>query len=109
MTTNVPGPREPLYALGRELVEIIPYVPIASRLRLGVSIFSYCGRLTFGVTGDYDSAGDVWILARGIEAGLAELVAAAGATVTGPVPGGPGPAAAKPLRTRSTGTAEAGR
>jgi diacylglycerol O-acyltransferase len=28
VTTNVPGPREPLYALGRRLVEMIPYVPI---------------------------------------------------------------------------------
>jgi diacylglycerol O-acyltransferase len=74
VTTDVPGPREPLYALGRELVEIIPYVPIAARLRIGVAIFSYAGRLTVGVTGDYDSAADVWSLARGIEAGLAELV-----------------------------------
>jgi diacylglycerol O-acyltransferase len=74
VTTDVPGPREPLFALGRRLLEIIPYVPIASRLRIGVSIFSYTGRLTFGVTGDYDSARDVWALARGIEDGMADLV-----------------------------------
>jgi len=103
VTTNVPGPREPLYALGRKLVEIIPYVPIASRLRIGVSIFSYCGGLTFGVTGDYDSAGDVWTLARGIEAGLTELVAAAGAAVPGPVPRS-GPLRSATDRSRSTGT-----
>ena len=77
VTTNVPGPREPLYALGRRLVEIVPYVPIASRLRLGIAIFSYCGRLTVGVTGDYDGAADVWTLARGIEDGMTELVASA--------------------------------
>jgi WS/DGAT/MGAT family acyltransferase len=76
VTTNVPGPRQPLYALGRRCVEIIPYVPIASRLRVGVSMFTYDGALTFGITGDYDSATDVWTLAEGIEAGLAELVAA---------------------------------
>lgn len=79
VTTNVPGPRLPLYGLGRPVVEIIPYVPIASSLRLGVAIFSYCGRLTFGVTGDFDSAADVAVLARGIEESLAELAAAAGA------------------------------
>jgi diacylglycerol O-acyltransferase len=77
VTTNVPGPREPLYALGRRLVEMIPYVPIASRLRVGVSVFSYCGHLTFGVTSDQQATDDVWTLARGIEAGMAELVVAA--------------------------------
>ncbi|MET0764213.1 MAG: wax ester/triacylglycerol synthase family O-acyltransferase [Blastococcus sp.] len=77
VTTNVPGPREPLFALGRRLVEIVPYVPIASTVRVGVSIFSYCGQLTFGVTGDYDSAADVWTLARGIETGMVELTEAA--------------------------------
>lgn len=77
VTTNVPGPRDPLWSHGRLLVELIPYVPIASRLRLGVAIFSYCGRLTVGITGDYDGAADVWTLAHGIEDGLAELLAAA--------------------------------
>ncbi|GAB3326405.1 wax ester/triacylglycerol synthase family O-acyltransferase [Geodermatophilus aquaeductus] len=77
VTTNVPGPRAPLYALGRRCVEIVPYVPIASRLRVGVSMFTYAGRLTFGITGDYDTAADVWTLARGIEDSLDELAAAA--------------------------------
>jgi diacylglycerol O-acyltransferase len=66
VTTNVPGPRQPLYALGRELVDIIPYVPIASTLRIGVSIFSYQDRVTFGITGD-ESATDLDVLAAGIE------------------------------------------
>ena len=35
VTTNVPGPQVPLYGLGRRLVEIIPYVPIATTLRRG--------------------------------------------------------------------------
>jgi WS/DGAT/MGAT family acyltransferase len=77
VTTNVPGPRQPLYALGRHLIEIVPYVPLAARLRTGVAIFSYCGQVTFGVTGDYDTAADIWTLADGIGRGMAELVAAA--------------------------------
>ncbi len=83
VTTNVPGPPMPLYALGRRVVEIVPYVPIADGLRIGVSIFSYCGRLTFGVTGDYDAAGDVEVLAHAIERSLDELTKAAKATTTG--------------------------
>jgi WS/DGAT/MGAT family acyltransferase len=77
VTTNVPGPGQPLYALGRKLVEIVPYVPIATTLRTGISIFSYCGTLTFGITGDYDSTPDLEVLAHGIEEGVAELLKAA--------------------------------
>jgi WS/DGAT/MGAT family acyltransferase len=40
VTTNVPGPRNILYALGREVLEILPYVPIASGVRIGVVMFS---------------------------------------------------------------------
>ena len=76
VTTNVPGPGLPLYAMGRRLVEIIPYVPIATTLRTGISIFSYCGTLTFGITGDYDSTPDLEVLAHGIEDGIAELLKA---------------------------------
>jgi WS/DGAT/MGAT family acyltransferase len=77
VTTNVPGPQQPLYALGRELIEIIPYVPIATRLRTGVSIFTYNGKVTFGLTGDYSTTPDIAVLGRGIEDGLRALLAAA--------------------------------
>jgi WS/DGAT/MGAT family acyltransferase len=77
VTTNVPGPQQPLYGLGRRLIEIIPYVPIATSLRTGVSIFSYCGQMTFGITGDYATNPDIEVLARGIEEGVRELAEAA--------------------------------
>ena len=77
VTTNVPGPRQPLYGLGRRLVEILPYVPISTTVRTGISIFTYCDRVTFGITGDYDTNPDLDVLARGIDAGVAELVKAA--------------------------------
>jgi WS/DGAT/MGAT family acyltransferase len=77
VTTNVPGPRQPLYGMGRKLLEIIPYVPIATTLRTGVSILSYCDQVTFGLTGDYDSTPDLDVLARGIERHVAALLRAA--------------------------------
>ncbi|QYC40249.1 putative diacylglycerol O-acyltransferase tgs1 [Nonomuraea coxensis DSM 45129] len=76
VTTNVPGPRVPLYLLGRRVREILPYVPIATRLRTGVSVFSYCDQVAFGVTGDHDSAPEVGRLARDIEKELRALAAA---------------------------------
>ena len=77
VTTNVPGPREPLYWMGRRLEEIIPYVPIASRVRIGISIFSYDNSITFGITADYAANPDLDVLARGIENGVSELLLAA--------------------------------
>jgi diacylglycerol O-acyltransferase len=84
VATNVPGPRRPLYALGRPIVEILPYVPIADRVRVGVSVLTYCGQASFGITTDFDSTPEVKLLARSIRDGIAELVEAArhaGATV----------------------------
>jgi diacylglycerol O-acyltransferase len=78
VTTNVPGPREPLYWMGRRLEEIIPYVPIASTVRTGISIFSYRGNVAFGITGDFGANPDLDLLARGIEHGVSELLLAAG-------------------------------
>jgi diacylglycerol O-acyltransferase / wax synthase len=77
VTTNVPGPRETLYCLGRPLVEILPYVPLSSTVRTGVAIFSYRGQMTFGVTGDYDTTPDLEVLAHGIQDGVAALLKAA--------------------------------
>jgi diacylglycerol O-acyltransferase len=76
-TTNVPGPQFPLYAGGRRMLESFPYIPLFAQVRVAVAIFSYDGGLTFGISGDYDTAPDVDVLAAGIEAGLAQLVALA--------------------------------
>ncbi|MHB8509266.1 MAG: WS/DGAT/MGAT family O-acyltransferase [Candidatus Dormibacteria bacterium] len=74
VTTNVPGPQIPLYVLGRKMIEAYPYVPIQGSVRISIAIFSYMGGLNFGVTGDYDTAPDIEVLCRGIEAGMAELL-----------------------------------
>jgi WS/DGAT/MGAT family acyltransferase len=77
VTTNVPGPQQPLYGMGRRLLEIVPYVPIATTVRVGVSIFTYCGNVTFGITGDFAANPDLDILARGVEDGVSGLLKAA--------------------------------
>jgi diacylglycerol O-acyltransferase len=74
VTTNVPGPRTPLYALGRRAMVIIPYVPIANPARIGVSIMSYLDLITFGLTGDYDTTADLGLLRGGIRSALDELL-----------------------------------
>jgi diacylglycerol O-acyltransferase / wax synthase len=76
-TTNVPGPQFPLYLAGRRMLESFPYIPLFAQVRVAVAIFSYDGALSFGISGDYDSAPDIEVLAKGIEHGLGELVALA--------------------------------
>jgi diacylglycerol O-acyltransferase / wax synthase len=76
-TTNVPGPQFPLYAGGRRMLESFPYIPLFANVRLAVAIFSYDGKLSFGVSGDYDTSADLQVLCGAIERGLVELVQAA--------------------------------
>lgn len=78
VVTNVPGPNQPLYALGHRLLANFPYVPIADRIRIGIAVTSYDGRLFFGITADHDSVPDIDVLASGIDAALTELVKQAG-------------------------------
>ncbi len=73
VTTNVPGPRLPLYLLGRRLDRVYPYVPIGDNVRISIAIFSYLERFTFGITADRDAVPDLHVLAKGIRRGLAEL------------------------------------
>jgi diacylglycerol O-acyltransferase / wax synthase len=74
-TTNVPGPQMPLYAVGRRMLKAYPYVPVFGNVRITIAIFSYDGNVTFGITGDYDTVPDIDVLSRGIEDGMAELLA----------------------------------
>ena len=75
ITTNVPGPQTPLFAAGRRMLLAYPYVPLTGSVRIAIAVFSYAGTVGFGITGDYESASDLGVLASGIEAGMRELLA----------------------------------
>ena len=96
VTTNVPGPQQPLYLAGRRMLEAFPFVPLGGHVRVGVAIFSYDGGINFGVTGDFDTAPDIGVLCEGIERGVAELLSA-----TAPKPGA-GPPEGRPRRAQPT-------
>ncbi len=74
VATNVPGPRTPLFAYGRKLLELYPFVPIADRVRVGIAMTSYERVMTFGVTADAASTPDVDVLTAGIAGGLQQLL-----------------------------------
>jgi diacylglycerol O-acyltransferase len=78
VVTNVPGPTRPLFLAGRPMLASYPYVPIADRLRSGIAVTTYDGKLLVGVTTDRDSMPDGQVLVDGIARGFAELAALAG-------------------------------
>jgi diacylglycerol O-acyltransferase / wax synthase len=79
VVTNVPGPQQPLYLLGRRLRALYPVVPLAGRQALGVAVMSYDGKLGFGLLGDYDALADLDTLADFLRTSIDAL--AAGASV----------------------------
>lgn len=50
--TNVPGPQQTLYLAGSRVRNGMFWVPQAGRLGMGISIFSYDGKVTLGVITD---------------------------------------------------------
>jgi WS/DGAT/MGAT family acyltransferase len=79
IVTNVPGPQFPLYVLGRELETVVPVAFLPSKHALAVAIFSYNGKMSFGLLGDFDSMEDVDVIKGGLGDALSELVEAAAA------------------------------
>jgi len=73
VTTNVPGPREPLSALGRPMIAAYPFAPVGGNVRISVATYSYLDVLYFGITTDYDAVADPGELARVIDRELAIL------------------------------------
>ncbi|HEY0555735.1 MAG TPA: wax ester/triacylglycerol synthase family O-acyltransferase [Thermoanaerobaculia bacterium] len=75
--TNVPGPREVLYLAGRAIREIFFWVPQSGRVGLGISIFSYAGRVRMGLASDAGLVPDPERIVEGFHAELEELRARA--------------------------------
>jgi diacylglycerol O-acyltransferase len=71
--TNVPGPRERLYAFGAPLLEVLPLVPLFAGHAVGIAVVSYAGQMVFGLNADLLGAPDVDVLAEGIRRAFADL------------------------------------
>ena len=74
IVTNVPGPQFALYVLGRELQTVVPVAFLPSKHALAVAIFSYNGKMSFGLLGDFDGLDDLHVVRDGLEQSLRELV-----------------------------------
>src|SRR5690606_15966550 len=90
VVTNVPGPRQQLYLLRAPLLAVHPMVPLLGTLGLGVAVFSYRERLSWGFTADWDLLPDLNAFVAAIETAFERLCRAAG---TAERPGAPAPPA----------------
>ena len=77
--TNVPGPEQPLFLAGAPLSRVLAWVPQIAGIGIGLSVLSYAGAVTLGVTTDSGVVADPWELVAGFEMELAELLVRAGA------------------------------
>jgi diacylglycerol O-acyltransferase len=75
-----------LYILGRPVREILPYVPIAERMRVGVAVLTYAGQAAFGITADFASVPEADDFAAAVVDEVARLRAAAPPTASAPKP-----------------------
>jgi len=73
VVSNVPGPQQPLYLLGRRIKEIYPFVPLSPQNHaLSIGMISYDGRVFFGLAGDRDVLPDLDDLAGALGEALRE-------------------------------------
>jgi WS/DGAT/MGAT family acyltransferase len=82
VVTNVPGPQVPLYLLGARMEEVYPVVPLFVSQGLGIALFSYAGRLFWGINADWDLLPDVEQFAQQLADSFRELADAADASDT---------------------------
>ncbi|HLF43989.1 MAG TPA: WS/DGAT domain-containing protein, partial [Acidimicrobiia bacterium] len=71
--TNIPGPQFPMYLLESEMLANYPMVPLWAQHGLGIALFSYNGRLLWGIHADYDTLPDSDLFLRFIHDSFAEL------------------------------------
>lgn len=76
--TNIRGPDEPRYLLGRKMLDWYPYVPVGGQMALNCAILSYNGTTYFGFSGDVHAAPHLERLEHLMKVSIAELLRASG-------------------------------
>ena len=78
--TNVPGPQIPLYLMESQMVANYPLVPLWANHGLSIALFSYDGRVCWGLTADSAMVPDLDLVAGRVIASIDEMLGAAGAS-----------------------------
>jgi len=73
IVTNVPGPQLRLYLVGAPLLEAYPIGPLFQNQAVIIALFSYDGRLFFGLNADSESMPDLGELRSDLSRAFDEL------------------------------------
>ncbi len=76
VVTNVPGPQQPLYVDGAQMVATYPVVPLAAGQALSIGLTSYAGKVYYGLNADREAMPDVDVVGQCIVDALAEFTEA---------------------------------
>jgi WS/DGAT/MGAT family acyltransferase len=76
--TNVPGPRESRFMLGKRVQHMVPLVPLAAGMGLGFAILSYADQITIGINADAERVSNAWKVADAVKQAYEELWKATG-------------------------------
>jgi WS/DGAT/MGAT family acyltransferase len=76
VVTNVPGPTDTIEFAGREVTDLMFWVPQANDQGLGISIFSYDGAVRLGIAADANLLEDPAELSEAFRAEVEQLAAA---------------------------------
>ncbi len=77
LVTNIPGPQQAMYLLGRRMERMVPVPFLSPGRSLAIAVTSYAGTAEFGLLGDLDKLDDLDVLAEGVQVAVRELVALA--------------------------------
>jgi len=83
MLANIPGPKEPLYLLGCELLEWYGAFPLMEPTGLGIALVSCHGRMCWTFNADRDLVPDLAHFVKDVAKAFQELALAAGVNVKG--------------------------
>jgi len=67
VTADLPGPQQPLYFAGSQLLEIFPLVNLLGNESLGVGALSYAGQFNLMAVGDTDAYPDIEVFVAGVQ------------------------------------------
>ncbi len=71
--TNIPGPQFPMYLLDSEMLGNYPMVPLWAQHGIGLALFSYNGKLLWGIQADYAALPDTQAFIEALHVSFREL------------------------------------
>jgi len=77
VVSNMPGPPIPLYCAGARVDAVYPFGPLLPGAGLNITVLSNMGNLDVGLLGCPDLVPDLWEIADGFPAAVADLLTAA--------------------------------